>query len=163
MMRDTKSPGGGSHYAWQQANPLLSLRGAIATPGPSPRACAAILFILLLRIASSLPLLAMTVGAMTVGAMTAGVMTMGLMLVCHRYNENCWSQAARRRPDQWVRYYPLARVTADGSMLASRPMALAVWSEAAWSRPCRASVTAERINSTIALYSGPVIAAPLRP
>jgi len=36
---------------------------------------AAILFIPLLGIASSLPLLAMTTG---------------LMLVCHRYSENCW-------------------------------------------------------------------------
>jgi hypothetical protein len=45
---------------------------------------AAILFIPLLEIASSLPLLAMTAGAMTAGAMTTG-----LMLVCHRYNENC--------------------------------------------------------------------------
>jgi hypothetical protein len=46
---------------------------------------AAILSIPLLEIALSLALLAMTAGAMTAGAMTTG-----LILVCHRYNENCW-------------------------------------------------------------------------
>jgi hypothetical protein len=79
----------------EQTNPLLSLRGAIATPGPSPRACAATLFIPLPGIASSLPLLAMTTGAMTTGAMTTGAMTTGLMLVCHRYSENCCPAAVR--------------------------------------------------------------------
>jgi hypothetical protein len=52
---------------------------------------AAILFIPLLGIASSLALLAMTAGAMTTGAMTTGAMTTGLMPVGHPYSANCWS------------------------------------------------------------------------
>jgi hypothetical protein len=80
--------GSSSHYARpEQTNPLLSLRGAIATLGSTlarvlarPGACAAILFIPRQGVASSLSLLAMTMGAMTTG----------VMLACHRCSENCW-------------------------------------------------------------------------